>query len=121
MSQGGVTWRIHTLSLIHTHTRVHQDTRTHRDGDSALCVKSRISWRLFIMQNVPPTIECDRVKLLTQFVRTQAHKSLLRSRSLSVSLCLCVCKPSRRVNCLWGAHYSAVIWQAAKGGRAAAR
>lgn len=40
------------------------------------------------MHNVPPTIECDRVKLLTQFVRTQAHKSLLRSRSLSLSVCV---------------------------------
>lgn len=115
----------HSLTQAHAHTCAPRHTHTHterqRNVDSALCVKSRISWRLFIMHNVPPTIECDRVKLLTQFVRTQAHKSLLRSRSLSLRMSVCVCKPSRRVNCLWGAHYSAVIWQAAKGGRAAAR
>lgn len=98
--------------MAHTHSLSEAHTHTGRQGDSALCVKSRISWRLFIMHNAPPAIECDRVKLLTQFVRTQAHKSLALSHSLGacVSRCVgvCVCKPSRRVNCLWGAHYSAV-------------
>jgi len=50
MSQGGVIWCLPT----HTHTMA-------RDGDMRLCcalrVKSRISWRLFIMHKVPSGME----------------------------------------------------------------
>jgi len=77
MSQGGVRWRIHTLSLSHrdrekeNENEKEKEERSRQRGGAAeteSCVKSRISWRLFIMHNVPPTVECGRVKLLTQFV-----------------------------------------------------
>lgn len=60
MSQGGVIWCLPTHAHSHTHTHTLAYTQLQSlegDGDMRLCctlrVKSRISWRLFIMHKVP--------------------------------------------------------------------
>jgi len=86
--------------MAHTHSLSHRDREKEnakekeersrqrgRAAETESCVKSRISWRLFIMHNVPPTVECGRVKLLTQFVGMRVR--------VSVYLCVCVCV------CVW--------------------
>lgn len=137
MSQGGVIWCLpHTRALLHSHTQLQS---LEGDGDMRLCctlrVKSRISWRLFIMHKVPSGKELEEsqqgratggwgwggpvkgpAKLLTQFVSSGHTHTHTHSHSLTPmpkTPETYVCKPRRRVNCLWGAHYSAVIRQMA--------
>jgi len=38
----------HSLTHAHTHTHTHTETHTRKAAETESCVKSRISWRLFV-------------------------------------------------------------------------
>jgi len=69
----------HSLTHAHTHTHTHTETHTRKAAETESCVKSRISWRLFIMHNVPPTVECGRVEIIDSICR-----------HVCIGMCVCV-------------------------------